>query len=501
MNFNLFSLFQKNKSDLVVPDTILVKRIKSLAKNSDLKVFSNVDIYLHKQSYNIELMLFDETRGLYLFEIKKWSFDDLKNSVIEKAQNQEHASNTLAFDKTQELIKRKFNEINHTDGPKIYNYLLMENLSADEYEHLDDSFKTLLPKEKIIFSDSQTSDIFKKLESEEKVPLGERSRDGLETLLTQYSKLEEDGSFTLCSDQEIEFLNTPLNNFSNLSVNFQSGQTSLLLLKAIMEVFKKKHQKVIIIKATTLARDIAYKKLLDIIEHGIIEFDMNAIELLTPLELLNKHLHKLKKPMINELSEVDTTLLKKSFQIADLIICDNANLLNEQFINYLKNIQKGKTALFVNLSDEQLATQFALPSDEEQTKEYHFLQTYPLAKTMQLVQKLLQENSPNDILIVSNSQNQQKLKEDLEYFIEHNALDIEGGKTLLEQNLEELRLATYNDMFELSTKHIILLDLCEYNEKQIEYAFNLATNSAYILYDDSCSIIELLKEKYESSQE
>ncbi|WP_304544341.1 hypothetical protein [Sulfurimonas microaerophilic] len=500
MNFNLFSLFQKNKSDLVVPDTILVKRIKSLAKNSDLKVFSNVDIYLHKQSYNIELMLYDKIRGLYLFEIKKWSFDDLKNSVIEKAQNQEHANNTLAFDKTQELIKRKYNEINHTDGPKIYNYLLMENLSADEYEHLDDSFKTLLPKEKIIFSDSLTSDIFKKLESEDKVPVGQRDNTALEILLTQYTKLEDDGSFTLCNDQEIEFLNTPLNDFSNLTIDFQTGQTSLLLLKAIIEVFKQRHKKIILIKPTTLARDIAYKKLLEIIEHGIIEFDMNAIELLTPLELINKHLQKLKKPMIKDFSEFDTKLLKKSFQIADLVICDDANLLDAQFIGYIKNIQKNKPAIFVNLTDEQIATQFTLPSALE-TKTYQFLQTHPLAKTMQLIQKLLEENLPNDILVVSNPQNQQKLKDDLEHFIEHNALDIEGGKTLLEQNLEELRLATYNDMFELSTKHIILLDLCEYNEKQIEYAFNLATKSAYVLYDNSCEIIELLKEKYESNQE
>lgn len=491
MNFNLFSLFKKNTSDLLVPDSILVKRIKSLAKNSSLQVFSNVDIYLHRERHNIELMLYDNKRGLYLFEIKKWSFNDLKDATIEKAQNQEHASNTLAFDKTQELIKRKFNEVHHSDGPKIYNYLLMENLSANEYEHLDDSFKELLPKEKIIFNNCLTSDIFKKIESEDKV---KSSPQELETLLTQYSKLKDDGTFALCTDEEIAFLDADLEAVTTIASSFQDGKTSLLLLKAIIELFKGNAKKIILIKPSILARDIAYRKLLEIVEHGIIEFDMNAIELLTPIELINRHLQKLKKPMVQDLMEVDPKLFKKSFNVADLILCDDANLLHESFIEYIKHIQKNKKVLLVNLIDSQLSLENTHKCKVE------FLETYPLAKTMQLIQKLLEENDAEDILVISSPENKEKLKVDLEHFIHDKTMDIESSKTLLEHNLQELKLATYSDMFELSTKYIILLDLCDYNEKQIEYAFNLATDNAYVLYDNSCEIIELLKEKYESNE-
>ncbi|WP_428737730.1 hypothetical protein [Sulfurimonas sp.] len=493
MNFNPFSIFQKEKSDLVVPDSILVKRIKSLARNSNLEIFSNVEVYLHKQSYNIELMLYDDMRGIYIFEIKKWSFDDLKNATIEKAQNQEHSNNTLAYDRTQEIIKRKFNEVIHTDGPKIYNYLLMENLSADEYEHLDDSFKELLPKKKIIFSNSSTSDIFKKIEDEPRIRIN-KPKNSLETLFTQYTKIQEDGRLELCNNQEIDFLNSPLKTITHLSINAQDTKTSLLLLKAIIQVFKQDSKKVIIVKPSILARDIAYKKLLDIIEHGIIEFDMNAIELLTPLELINKHLQKLKKPMIHDIRSLDPKLLKKSFDVAELIICDDANLLPESFIQYIQNIQKSKKSLFVNLSDTQYALEYSTNSTVE------FLETIPLAKTMQLLQKLLKENAPEDILVVSNKENKEKLQDDLKYFLAENTTEVEASKTLLEHNLKDLKLATYDDIFELYAKYIILLDLCDYNENQIEYAFNLATNCVYVLYDHSCETIDILKEKYESNK-
>ncbi len=494
MNFNFFSLFKKNSSELYVPDSILVKRVKSLSKNSNLRVFSNINIYLHRQSYNIDLLVYDYSRGLYIFEIKKWSFDDLKNATITKAENQEHSNNTLAFDKTQEFIKRKFNQITHTDGPKIYNYLLMENLSAEEYEHLDDSFKELLPEEKIIFSDSQTSDIFKKIESEEQVSSIGTTQD-LEILLTQYTKLQDNGTFKLCNEQEIAFLNSKLENTTNLASNFHDGKTSLLILKAIIELFEEKAQKIIILKPSILARDIAYKKLLETIEHGLVEFDMNSIEFLTPLELINRHLQKLKKPMIHELASLNPKLLQKSFNIADLIICDDANLLSDSFIQYVTNIQKDKKALFINLTDKEHCLR-----DSKYCK-IHFIETHPLAQTMHLLQKLSLAYDAKDIMVVSSEENKEKLTEDLEHFLHHKTTNVESSKTLLEHNLEDLKLATYNDIYELSTKYIILLDLCDYNEKQIEYALNLATHGAYILYDQTCETIEILKEKYESKQE
>lgn len=494
MNFNFFSLFQSNKSELIVPDSILVKRIKSLARNSNLKVFSNIEIYLHTKRYPIELMLYDDVRGIYIFEIKKWSFDDLKNATIEKAQNQEHANNTLAFDKTQELIKRKLNEITHQDNVKIFKYLLMENLSAEEYERLDDSFKELLPKNKIIFSDSLASDIFKQLQTEEEL-FNKPSIDILETLLTQYAKLDDTGNYTLCNDSEIEFLNTPLQKTSYIELSFGENKNALLILKAIIEAFTKK-SKVIFIKPSTLSRDIAYKKLLEILEHGIVALDMNMIEFLTPLELINKHLLKLKKPLIADLEEFHISSFNKRFNIADLIICDDAQFLNQDFLQYLESIQKNKQLLFVNHNATN-SKLILLQNNQNIT----LLRTNPFAKCMQLLQKLLETEHAQDILVVSNPQTRKNLQEDLEYFLAQNLSIIDAKSNLLERDLTQLKLTSYDDMFELSTKHIILLDLCEYNEKQIEYALNLATKNAYVLYDTPCEITELLKEKYESKQE
>ena len=70
--------------------------------------------------------------GIYLFEYKEWSYDDLKNATVSKATNQDSSDKSLAYEKTHEFIRQKFNELTHNDGVEIHNYLLMENLNSDE---------------------------------------------------------------------------------------------------------------------------------------------------------------------------------------------------------------------------------------------------------------------------------------------------------------------------------------------------------------------------------
>ncbi len=89
--------------------------------------------------------MLDSLRGLYLFESKEWTYGELKKADIQKAQKQENSNDTLAYENTQNIIKQKFNELTHNDGVPIFNYLLMENLTADEYEYLKVIFCFLSP--------------------------------------------------------------------------------------------------------------------------------------------------------------------------------------------------------------------------------------------------------------------------------------------------------------------------------------------------------------------
>jgi hypothetical protein len=495
------SFFKTKEETLIVPDSLLLKKIKSLSQNSNLVVFSDQEIFHHKNAYPIALMIYDDLRGLYIFEIKEWSYDDLKNATASKAEGVENSKNTLAFDKTHAIIKQKFNELLHNDGVDIFNYLLMENLSSDEYEHLNDSLQEILPKEKIIFSDSDIFDIFKKLQNAAPEDHSLPSADTvLGTLFIQYTIAQENGELHLCNHEQIDFIDAEIKGITTLYGPVKSGKSYALLLKSIKELFKKERQKIILIKPTTLSKDILHQRFLELIEHAIIDIDLMAFEILTPLELLNRHLTKLKMPLLDEALMIDEKLMQKSFDAADLILCDDADLMSERFLAYLKHIQKKSDLLLVNDPDMQATFSFH-ESYLPQNRAIHFHPTNPLAKALHLVSSLLQTSQANEIIIVSNSATREKLQDDLAFFIEDKTITIDASKHLLEQKLDSLLLTTYDDIVDLHAKNIILMDLCDKDREKINYAWSMADENLHILYEEECETVEQLKEKYEKNNE
>ena len=492
---SITSLFKKKTKKLVVPDTILIKKLKSLSSQSNLYVYKDIKIYHHTHAFTIPLVVIDALRGIYLFESKEWTYDELKNADIQKAENQDASENTLAFENTQNLIRTKFNEIRHNDGVPIFNYLMMEYLSADEYEHLSDSFKELLPKEKIIFSDSDEADIFKKIQeaSEENhslLPIN----DILGTIFIQYAILKDASSTIHANEEQINFIDKDIHQLHEMKGAFSSGKSNVVLLKAIVEQLNDKNKKIIIIKPTILATDILKKRLLEIIEHAIVEVDLSAIEILTPLELLNRHQAKLKREKLQNIS-IDKKLMKKSFKVADIIFCDDAQLYPEEFLDYLSHIQKNSYLVKIEASlDEEnlnLHTNY-----KDKNKNILFYRTNPHAKSMQLISSLLAQNAEN-ILVVSNSMSMEKLKDDLSFYIEEVAQTLDSSLRLINQKFTNLLLCKYKDLNELKVDHIILMDLCFSSENEIEYALNLSTKSTYVLYEEDCIEINNLRNKYE----
>ena len=500
--FSFTSLFKKKSNSLTIPDSILVKNLKSITESSELSLYRDRTIYHHTKNYLIPLMLLDTRRGIYLFERKDWSYDDLKNSKIEKAQNQDASQETLSYQKSQNIIDKKINEITHHDSVPIFNYLLMENLNADEYEHLDESFKGLLPKDRVIFSDSTPEEIIEKLEYTEISMTPLPSKDNIiGNLFVQHTIINDDLSLKLCSDEQIRFIDDKISGFEVLNSNNNFVKSTVLLLKLITEKLKNPDKNLIIIKPTILACDILKKKLLDIVEHAIIEIDLTSILILTPIELINIHLNKLRKePIVGKLL-IDDSLMRKNFNVADLIICDDSNLLPDNFIQYLIHIQSKSNLILVNSTLKEATYNF----NKEELKEKHidirFHQANPHAKTLQLVSKQLQDADAKDIVVVSNSLSKEKLNDDLEFFIKDKALLLDSSENLINQNFDSLLLLTYSDTNALQTEHLILLDLCFTSQSEIEYALSIAKRSVDIVYENECPEIENLRKKYESNYE
>jgi hypothetical protein len=117
------------------------------------------------------------------------------------------------------------------------------------------------------------------------------------------------------------------------------------------------------------------------------------------------------------------------------------------------------------------------------------------------VSTLLRDCKPEDILVVSNSLSREKLRDDLESFIESPTILLDSSQHLIYQNFNGLLLATYQDINALSAKYIIILDLCFTSMHELEYAINLATKSVYVLYEEDCQEITNLRNKYENHKE
>ncbi len=503
MNISFFtSLFKKKSKPLTVPDSILIKKLKSITETTDLDLYKDTTIYHHSQSYLIPIMLLDIKRGIYLFETKDWSYDDLKNSTIEKAENQTTSKDTLSYQNTQQIIDKKFNELTHHDSVPMFNYLLMENLNADEYEHLDDSFKDLLPKERVIFSDSSTQEIIEKLEYVETSPLPLTSKENLiGNLLIQYTILNDDSTLTLCTPEQIVFIDSEIQGLKVLSSQNDRDKSTVLLLKAILEKLKNPDANFVIVKPTLLACDILRKKLLDIVEHAIIEIDLTSIMILTPLDLVNMHRKKLKKePLLGNVS-IENALMQKNFSIANLILCDDSDLLPESFIEYLIHIQKNSNLLLVNSTLKEAEYSFIDKDPVHKNLEIKFHHANPHAKALHIISRLLESVDAKDIVVVSNSLSKEKLNDDLEFFIKDKALLLDSSENLINQNFDSLLLLTYRDTNALQAKHLILLDLCFTPQSEIDYALNMATNSVDVIYEDNCREIEALRIKYESDYE
>lgn len=481
MNKKFFSSLFHKSSIKQEEKNLILDKIYSLRDHTNLIIYDSVDIFHHKRSYSIPLILYDEYRGLYLFEIKKWSYDDLKDATLTQSNKTEHAEDTLSFNTMHEGITKKLDEIIHTSDIPIHNYLIMTHLSSHQYQNLDKSLKNVLFEEKIIFNNLDASQILQKLHNEKESSHSYGSTEKIMgTLLTQYTLLDKKNELFLANQQQKEFIDKELKGFTTIHSSPKSGMSSTLLLKAIFEILKNPSLKVVIIKPTKLAKDILHRQLLEIIEHAIVEFDILSVDILTPLELENK-------------------TVKKELSAADIVLCDDANLMDREFISSLKASRQRDTLVVCNSLDDEASLSFS-ESYLQKRKNTLFYKTNPHAKALQLTAQLLKQNRAEEILLVSDNVNREKLKDDLKFFIEDEAKLLDSNISLAFQELDTLKLASYKDLNEVLYKSVLLLDVENASIDEVEYAINHAEESVHILYEEDSQTIQQLKEKYENNQ-
>jgi len=490
MNLSIFKSFFKQKVDnTALKNSIIFKTLEDVSKANNLLVYKEKTIYHHTKSFFVPLLILDPMRGIYIFEYKTWSYDILKNATAQSSKDQLPFSRFSTFDNIKNIIKTKFKELTHTDGVDTFNFLLMENLSTQEYERLDVSLQKLLPKDKIIFNDSTQEDIINKLQSvkDEDKSIPDIAHT-IGNILIQYLILSDDDTMYMATKEQMDFIDATVEKYQILYGENGSGRTSAILLKTILYKLQNPEHKVLIISPTTLSCDILKKKLLNIVEHAIIELDLTSIDIITPIELLNKHLGKYNKPLLDKTIHISNTLMKKRLQIAQLIICDDSDLLSNDFILYLKHIQSKDNLLLVT-NKPLTKSSFVFKTRIFQELNIRFMQTNPHAKALQLIAKLLKTHKAKDILVVSNETSKKKLNEDLKFFIKGKATLLDSSKNLIDQDLDNILLVTHANTSAINAKFVIIIDICESSMESLAHAIGSAQNDVYLLYEDICEQI------------
>lgn len=496
------NLFKKPLKSLKLPESIILKELKAVTQENNLLTYENITIYHHSRSILIPLMILDTTRGIYLFEYKDWSYDELKTATIEKASQQNQSQKTLAFQKSHSFIEQKYNEMTHNDCVPIFNFLLMQNLNNNEYEHLDDSFKKLLPQERILFNDLSKDEILQKMKNIPKSfhPMPQIT-DIIGNILVQYAiKDNNDATYIVTTEQQ-NFIDLPFASFEVLSAPTGSGKTSAFLLKMIFQKIKNPELKIIIIKPTVLSCDLLRKKLLGIIDNAFIEFDITSIEIITPAELTSRHLKSCNKDTLQDEIKINNILMRKDFYASDVIICDDSDLLTNDFKNYLKHLQRNASLLLIRSAKPLNETYTFTKNFAKEHKKVFFEHANPHAKALQIIASLLEFHMPRDILVVSSTLSKEKLNDDLEYFIRDKAVLLDSSKKLIDQDIDNLLLCGYSDINSLDAKFVILMDICFASSVELEYAYNICSDSVYVLYEDECEKLASLRSDFEDNKE
>ncbi len=516
MDLPFFSLFQKKTVTLSALESQLINNLKSYATNTQTTFLNEVSLFHQKDHLRIPALLFDKERGLYIFEKKSWNFQELKNAKVESNKQNPKKESSLKIEESDDFVTMKFNDILHNDGCQSTHILLLEHLSKNDYENLDPSFAALIPENRVLFSDENDETIALKLS--EALDISEEILDEKEMISTLISHEviidDETKEISLPTLEQREFIETPLQNNSLLIAPYGSGKSTTLLLKALYHILLDREEKIIIIQNSQYGVDKLKSQLLDIIEFGLIDIDFERLEIITDQQLMQKHYMKLyKKPY--KMGHLPTDkMLSKSYKAAPLIFCDDAELHSQDFLQYLKHIQKNELLLLstalnesMNYTTYHLEKSFRCSKDLLNLLKNYYNYTFeeqfqatPYAEDIQITQgneiiltllsakRVLKESKQKDLLIVMpDEKSVEIIQEELNEYLGNIASSIDMQESSLYQNFTGVIVTQISKLSSIQRDHVIVSGVDnEMLMYELSYAISRGKKSTHIILTQEC---------------
>ncbi|MEO1937734.1 MAG: hypothetical protein ABGW85_03770, partial [Sulfurimonas sp.] len=191
------------------------------------------------------LVILDKQRGLYIFELRQWNCKELQNIEIETTKVTKRADNNLAFSLLHKLIQQKISHLKIS--LPIYNFLILESISTQEYEELESSVQKYLPQDFLIFQDTNSAELFQKIHTLEDKNL-HLDDEILFNLYPQYT-IEENNRKLFANTQQRKFVHNSTEKITNLRGKAKSGKSSAIILK-VLEILSRNPNKKILLLST-----------------------------------------------------------------------------------------------------------------------------------------------------------------------------------------------------------------------------------------------------------
>jgi hypothetical protein len=442
----------------------------SIAQAENGLLYENFHLFYQEKRLTIDLLFFIPYRGLLFGEKLQWSAEILKGSIAERPSKKNKKSPSTHLETIQAAIHQKLEEILSFDSTVCERFFWLSCLSEDEFDALDSSFHELLPKERLIFSDSAKESIHQKLAA--LAPTLNEPYSTIKVMGTLQSHTlllpTNDNPYgTFLSEEQKQFLETDYaDTVTTLFGEHNTGKSTVIIRKALLLLLTKPHEKILIITPTLLGGEILRNELISLAEYGVMTINHASLSFCTPKSA----------PAITEL---------ESFHSASIVMCDDAYAMDKEFIDALIE-HREKRWLLLSMYNDYLPI-----SDSTLFLHNNYQKNIPFAKIpasvdkaiitllLELRVRLQSVTSDKIMVILQNDEKVIDFKEAIDEYFHINARILTPQFSLQYQNLDDLIITTLENAYGFHMPHIYFVASDE--TKNYTYALSRASESATII--------------------
>jgi hypothetical protein len=426
--------------------------------------YENFSFFYQDRHHRIDFLLFLPYQGIFFGEKHPWSYRDLENSRAERSLKQSKKSPSTHLESTETALRRKLEDILSFDSTVCKRLLWLNQLSEEEFDTLDVSFHTLLPKERVIFRDTDQSALRTQLGTlapkltEPYSPLKTIGTLQSHTLILPNSRCPQ-GAF-LCDEQQ-RFLETDYRDCTTaLFGEYNSGKSTLLVRKVLLTLLTQPKERILIVTPTLVSGELFRDELISLIEYGFITCNLSGLAFSTPEAF----------PSLGE-SEL--------YRRATMLICDDAYAMEPLFIEALKQ-QRGNRWLLLSMHDH-----YSTIGDSAVFLTHEYQKNIPYAKIpaskekaimtllLELRQNIASGYAPYIMVVCAPEIALADFKEAIDEYFDINARIVTKEFSLQYRTLNDLIITTVDNAYGIHRPHVYGI----LPEDSADYSFTLSRAS------------------------